>query len=351
MKKTIVTIILLIGFIFQGISIQAQSIDSITSVSFLAFGDVNLGRAVGQKILKGDTSFPFQKIEGILKRADIIFANLECPVTDQNGETQSPKSNVVFCGPPGAAVTLRKAGVTVVSTANNHAYDYGLKGLRETIKFLSSEGIQFTGTVNDSGLQFIPVIIERKGIKFGIVAYTKTMNFGVEWNGFVSLFDSARGQQEIATLKPEVDFIIASYHSGEEYKDIPDECAIHNIRLLAEFGVDVVIGHHPHVTQGIEIYQECMVFYSLGNAVFNQPQKYWTQRSFAVLIGFEKYYNRKTILSIELIPFRPGFQPTNDLSIAEKQELINRTQKLSNVSIKYTERGYFVEPIIAHSSQ
>jgi len=324
----------------------AQNSDSVTSVSFLAMGDINLGRTVGQEILKGKTDFPFEKFGSVLVRVEIVFANLECPVTDQKGETQSPKSNVIFCAPPGAAATLRRAGVTVVSTANNHAFDYGLKGLQETIKFLRQDSIRFTGTVMNAGEEFEPVIIERNGIKFGILAYTQTVNIQKGWKGLISIFDSARACNEIHALKPQVDFVIASYHGGDEYKDIPGESAEMEMKLLAEFGADFVFGHHPHIPNGIEVYNGCWIFHSLGNAVFNQPQRYWTQRSFAALLEFERRNGQKKLSSIELIPIHPGYQPSTDLKEDEKQELMNRIQMLSTVSITHTERGYFVKQYI-----
>ena len=331
--------------------VHAQSSDSLTSVSLLALGDVNLGRTVGQEILKGNVDYPFEKFGDVLKRGEIIFANLECPVTDQNGETQSLKSNVIFCAPPGAATTLRRAGVTVVSTANNHAFDYGFKGLRETIKFLNQGGINFTGTVADSGVEFAPVIIERNNIRIGIIAYTQTVNMvrGTK-SGLISVFDSARAQREIGTLKDSVDFVLASYHGGDEYKDVSGKSAEREMKLLADFGVDVVFGHHPHVPQGIEMYHGCLIFHSLGNAVFNQPQRFWTQRSFAALVGFEKRNEQKKISSIELIPFRPGYQPTTDLNTDDIQKLMDRIQTLSTITITHTERGYFVEPSSAPTS-
>jgi len=328
--------------------VYAQSSASLASVSLLALGDVNLGRTVGQEILKGNVDYPFEKFGDVLKRAEIVFANLECPVTDQNGETQSLKSNVIFCAPPGAATTLRRAGVTVVSTANNHAFDYGFKGLRETIKFLNQDSINFTGTVADSGVEFAPVIIERNNIRIGIIAYTQTVNMirGTK-SGLISVFDSARAQREIGTLKDSVDFVLASYHGGDEYKDVSGKSAEREMKLLADFGVDVVFGHHPHVPQGIEIYHGCLMFHSLGNAVFNQPQLFWTQRSFAALVGFEKRNEQKKISSIELIPFRSGFQPTTNLNTDDIQKLMDRIQTLSTITITHTERGYFVEPSVA----
>jgi poly-gamma-glutamate capsule biosynthesis protein CapA/YwtB (metallophosphatase superfamily) len=332
--------------------VYTQSSDSVSSVSLLAVGDVNLGRTVGQEILKGKVDYPFQKFSDLLKRGDIVFANLECPVTDQHGETQSPKSNVIFCAPPDAATTLRRAGVTVVSTANNHAFDYGVKGLRETMKFLKRDSVSFTGTVTDSGAQFVPVIIERGGIKLGVIAYSQTVNMirGMK-SGLISIFDSARARREIGSLKNSVDFVLVSYHGGDEYKDVSGKSAERELKLLAEFGADIVLGHHPHVPQGIEIYHGCWIFHSLGNAVFNQPQRFWTQRSFAVLIGFEKRNGLKKISSIELIPFRTGFQPALDLSTDDKQQLIERIQTLSAITIIHTERGYFAEPYVAPISQ
>ena len=329
----------------------AQNPDSLASVSLLALGDVNLGRTVGQEILKGNVDYPFEKFGDVLKRAEIVFANLECPVTDQNGETQSLKSNVIFCAPPGAAATLRRSGVTVVSTANNHAFDYGFKGLRETIKFLKQDSINFTGTVTDSGANFTPVIIERNNIRIGVVAYTQTVNMvrGIK-SGLISVFDSARAQREVRALKNNVDFVLASYHGGEEYKDISGKSAEEEMKLLADFGVDVVFGHHPHVPQGIEIYHGCWMFHSLGNAVFNQPQRFWTQRSFAVLVEFEKRNEQKRISSIELIPFRPGYQPATNLGTDDIQKLMDRIQTLSTITITHIERGYFVEPSRASTS-
>jgi poly-gamma-glutamate synthesis protein (capsule biosynthesis protein) len=329
----------------------AQSSDSLASVSLLALGDVNLGRTVGQEILKGNVDYPFEKFGDVLRRGEIVFANLECPVTDQDGETQSLKSNVIFCAPPSAAITLRRAGVTVVSTANNHAFDYGLKGLRETIKFLNQDSINFTGTVADSGVEFTPVIIERNNIRIGIIAYTQTVNMvrGTK-SGLISVFDSARAQREIGALKDNVDFVLASYHGGDEYKDVSGKSAEREMKLLAEFGADIVFGHHPHVPQGIEIYHGCWMFHSLGNAVFNQPQRFWTQRSFAALVGFEKRNERKKISSIELIPFRSGYQPTTDLNTDDIRKLMDRIQILSTITVTHTERGYFVEPSLAPTS-
>lgn len=322
---------------------QAQSAPSADSVSILVLGDINLGRMVGQVLLKGKIDYPFEKFDNVLTRGEIIFANLECPVTDQHGETQNPKSNIVFCAPPEAAKTLRNSGISVVSTANNHAYDYGRKGIRETIQFLNQDSIPFIGTVSDSGSGFTPVILDRHNIRIGFLAYTQTVNIRGAWAGMISLFDSARVQREIDTLKTKVDFVIVSYHGGDEYKDVPGKSAEGHFRFIAECGADIVLGHHPHVPQGVQEYHGSLIFYSLGNAVFHQPQRFWTQRAFAGLVELKKRNGKKEISSIELIPFHPGFQPRTDLSKEDITKLMNRIKKLSTVTFTQTERGYFVK--------
>ncbi len=350
MKVLVIAIYLCILCLCQSSLGWSQHTDSLISVSLLALGDVNLGRTVGQEILKGNLDYPFEKFAGVLARADVVFANLECPVTDQHGETQSPKSNVVFCAPPDAAKTLKRAGITIVSTANNHAFDYGLKGLQETIKFLTQDSILFAGTVSDSGLGFAPVIIEHHGITFGVLAYTQFVNIHGNWEGRIALFDSGKVCDEIHALKPKVDFILVSYHGGDEYKENPGISAERDMEVLAAAGADVVFGHHSHVPQGIKIIQNCLVFHSLGNAVFNQPQRFWTQRSFAPLMEFKKRNGQKEISSIELIPCRPGFQIQADVDEREARKVIGRIQSLSTVTITHTERGYFVEPSVAQLS-
>jgi poly-gamma-glutamate capsule biosynthesis protein CapA/YwtB (metallophosphatase superfamily) len=347
LKRLLISILSLFVSSFSNLTAQ----DSLHVVSFLALGDVNLGRTVGQEILKGRIDYPFEKFKDVLARANLSFANLECPVTDQHGETQSPKSNIVFCAPPQAGKSLRQAGISAVSTANNHAYDYGLKGLKETIRFLHADSMLFAGTVSDSGNVFDPIILEKNGIKIGILAYAQFVNIKGDWVGMISLFDSIRAQKEIQLLKSKVDVVIASYHGGDEYKDVPGREALAQLRMLADFGADIVLGHHPHVPEGIERYHGSIIFHSLGNAVFNQPQKYWTQRSFGALFSFARRSDHCSLTSIELIPLRPGFQLQRNLSTADEKELMDRIQKLSTVSITYSERGYFVDLSPVQTSQ
>jgi poly-gamma-glutamate synthesis protein (capsule biosynthesis protein) len=320
----------------------ANAQDSTSSASLLAFGDVNLGRSVGQEILKGNITYPFDNVGTVLSQADLVFVNLESQLSDRQGETQHPKYNLIFCGPPLGAQSLKKAGITVVSTANNHAFDYNLRALKETVRYLRNEGIQFTGT-NDSGDSiFDPLIVERNGIRIGFVAYTSFVNAQHGWQGYISDYDSARARAEIRHLRKSVDVIVASLHGGVEYVEAPDRETLYRLHLLATLGADVVLGHHSHVPQGIEGYKNSWIFNSLGNFVFFQPQLEWTQKSFGAQIRFEKNARGTKISRVTLLPFRAGKQPSFTMSQVDIEQMARRLRRLSNTNIEVSKNELFV---------
>ncbi|MGB2867672.1 MAG: CapA family protein [Bacteroidota bacterium] len=314
----------------------SQPSDSLRHCTLMAFGDINLGRSVGQWLLNGELEYPFGKMGPLLRSADIVFANLESPLSDQRGETESPSSNVVFCGPPVAASVLHKGGVSVVSTANNHAFDYGLKGLNETIRFLRNEQIAFAGTSEEkTDSMFAPAIVERNGIRVGFLGYTQLVNIQGEWAGHISLYDGERAEREVRSLKEKADFVVASFHGGTEYADSPDEQSVLQMRALVDAGADVVLGHHPHVPQGIELYKDKLIVHSLGNFVFYQPQFSWTGKSYGLELFLKKDGSGTTISSMRLIPFRPSLQPSQNLGERERTDLLVRVKKLSSGSIQF----------------
>jgi len=318
----------------SAISASAQVRRDSTQLVFWAFGDVNLGRSVGKELLKGNVDYPFEHVRDSLRTADVVFVNLESQLSDQGGETQNPKDVYAFCGPPEGALSLRKANISVVSTANNHAYDYGMRGLRETIESLQKEDVQFTGTSQDSVGKFPPVFIEKNGIRLGILSYTEFVNRKGGWQGRISVFDRKRARLELAAARKFSDIVIASYHGGSEYTDEPNKFTQAQIRFLADAGADIVLGHHPHVPQGIEQRNGSIILYSLGNFVFYQPQHYWTQTGIGVEFVFTKRDSTVGVTSIRLLPVRAGKQPRFELSDAERTQLCERLQQYSNVTLQ-----------------
>ncbi len=285
------------------------------------FGDANLGRTVGQRILRGDTLYPFRKMLDAFQAADIVFLNLESQLTDQGGQTVHPRNNLIFCGPPSGADALALAGVDVVSTANNHAFDYGLRGLRETIEHLERVGVAWTGTRADPVADIPPAIVERDSIRVGFVAFTEFVNASGRWGGYIGLFDSTQAERAIRDLRPMVDVVVASYHGGGEYGQRLSRTSRSNLRWLAECGADIVVGHHPHVPYGVERWKRGWIAWSLGNFVFSQPQRYWTQIGLAARFRLKREAGAVHVGEPTLIPLRASLQPTWELSEADQDSV------------------------------
>lgn len=310
--------------------------DDTTGVELLALGDVNLGRSVGQRILGGDTLYAFRDVLEVLRAADLVFVNLESQVTEQGGQTVHPKNNLIFCAPPAAADALRQAGIDVVSTANNHAFDYGRRGLRETVEHLDRAGIAWTGTSPDSVAEFPPTIVERDSIRIGFVAFTETVNLRGRWKGRIAVFDSLLAAQSIRSLRDRVDIVVASYHGGREYGGQPGRATRSHLRWLAESGADIVLGHHPHVPYGIERWNDAWLLPSLGNFVFGQPQHFWTQIGLAARFRFMRNAGSVSIAEVVLIPFRAAMQPRWELPESERDSVWNRITNGSTLHYRRT---------------
>lgn len=327
---------------FSCVGLMGQPSQAERAISLILFGDVNLGRMVGQELVRGDTGYPFRYVSSLLSKGDVVFANLESQLSDQDGETQHPKYNLIFTGPPSGAASLRQANVSVVSTANNHAFDYGMRALRETIVHLQGSGVQVVGTSFDSVAGSIPAIVERDGIRIGFLAYSQFVNLKGPWVGRIALYDSVQCRRDIEQLRPMVDLVVVSYHGGVEYTDSSSSRLRRELRLLIEAGADLVVGHHPHYVQGIELYHDKLIFYSLGNFVFYQPQRELAMFGLGVDMTLVRRTGKIEVDSARLLAVRAGLQPSFTLTRAEEESFFQRLKKLSPVLIEQTDGAWFI---------
>ena len=321
---------------------MGQTFQAGRAISLVMFGDVNLGRMVGQELVRGDTSYPFRHVIDTLSRAEVVFVNLESQLSDQNGETQHPKYNLIFTGPPSGAAALRMSNISVVSTANNHAFDYGMRALRETIVHLQGVGVQVVGTSFDSVAGSTPAIVEREGIRIGFLAYAEFVNLKGPWIGRIALYDSVQCRRDIEQLRQRVDLVVVSYHGGVEYSDRPSARLRHELQMLIDAGADVVVGHHPHYVQGIELYNGKLIFYSLGNFVFYQPQRDLAMVGLGVDLRLERRAGKIGVNSARLLALRTGLQPAFTLTKTEEESFFQRLKKLSPAFIGQVDGAWFV---------
>ncbi|MBP1653798.1 MAG: hypothetical protein H6Q28_354 [Bacteroidetes bacterium] len=303
-----------------------------TSVRLLALGDVNLAREVGRRILGGDTLWPFVNVDRELREYDIVFVNLESNLSDQDGETQHPDNNLIFSGPPAGAWALRNAGVSVVSTANNHALDYGRAAKDSTIRYLRQAGVLWSGTANVRDSLYEPAILERNGIRFAFFAVTAIMNMpGDWWKGHVAFADTGKLLPRIRAWRENVDVVVVSYHGGNEYQDRPHRPLREFAEAVLNNGGDLFLGHHPHVPYGIVSVGKGIAAHSLGNFVFHQPQRYWTRRSFGLAVTFTRAGGRTSISDWRVLPLRAGNQPAFLPPGAEADTVAARVRALSSI--------------------
>jgi len=278
-------------------------------------GDVMLSRHVARVAReKRDPAFPLRDLAPVLQAADIAFVNLESPFSDRGAVVQH---GMIFKAEPEMIAALELAGVDVVSTANNHARDQGSHGVEFTLDWLHRHQIAVAGTGSSAEAAHAGVVIERNGIRFGFLAYTYDQSNGnhSDTDDRVAVMDVVRMRQDVAQLASSgaarADVIIVSMHAGIEYSPKSNAQQVAFARAAIDAGASVVVGHHPHVTQPWERYGQGVIFYSLGNLVFDQFQRVETQRGALADIVFEgPRLARASLLPVEIVGTAPRLART-----------------------------------------
>jgi len=267
-------------------AIAALSAKSIT----LLFG--------GDIMLNGITpsGHTFQEIGSVASRVDTVLGNLEIPLTTSTTKTsrKTPeelkrKDQWILKGDPKHVPFLKSTGIQLVSLANNHAMDYGAKGLSQMISSLDSAGISHAGAERTAALAMAPTIWKSpKGVRVALLsvlgfqttkALLKTTPATVTSPGIGVLnLRGSFGPDTQRKLKGWIrkahlsaDIVIVAIHWGVERKSLPNPYQVQLGRLLIDSGADIVWGNHPHVLQGAELYKHKLIMYSMGNFISSTP--------------------------------------------------------------------------------
>ena len=252
---------------------QELTFDAVVHLS--AVGDVMLARALGEAVLAGDAGYPFALVEDTLSTADIAIGNLESAL----GDLGTPENKgYTFRAPKETVETLSLAGFDVLSLANNHAMDFGTEALMQAIQLLEARGITIVGAGADDAAAHRPVIFERNGIKLAFLAY---VDVPIEFRGFdtrawiagenragIAWAEPERIHTDVSDALTQADFVVVILHSGYEnvvQPSPPQSAAAHT---ALEAGAKLVIGHHAHVLQPIELFRDGVIAYGLGNFAF-----------------------------------------------------------------------------------
>jgi poly-gamma-glutamate capsule biosynthesis protein CapA/YwtB (metallophosphatase superfamily) len=225
-----------------------------------------LSGKVGEKQSTKRAGYPFEYIKDILVPADINIGNLECSLSDREAPIHIRNKTFNLRGSPEFCKSLADAGFNIISLANNHILDYGAGGLIDTIDNLQKEGIHHIGAGKDLEEASKPLIIEMKGLRLAFLAFTYAFRARYKKPGCAPCNFSFI-QRQIRRVRSSVDVVIVNVHQGIEYVDFPSRKTVALYRGIADEGADLILGHHPHVVQGVEFYNNSLIVYSLGNFV------------------------------------------------------------------------------------
>lgn len=255
-------------------------------VMFAFGGDVMMGRRylkpyfnepilIHENKILSDTKSIVQYIKPYMELADYSSVNLETVISQEKPKKRAPKG-VVFYSPPETLSALTWAGIDYVSLGNNHIYDYLDEGLISTFKHLNDSGLKYSGAGfnHKQAMEASHTTISNN--KYAMLGF-------VGWKGSSKLSQVAESDKGGAALgtrdniieavkaESDKDYItLVQYHGSLEYSDEPTGMTESRLKAAIDHGADLVLAHHPHVTQGFEIYKEKLIAYSIGNFIFDQ---------------------------------------------------------------------------------
>jgi poly-gamma-glutamate synthesis protein (capsule biosynthesis protein) len=309
-----------------------------------AVGDIMLAGSGTSTFKKQGYDYPFAATTAELHKGEISIGNLESPIARGGKEFTAKKYR--FRSAPQCATALKNAGFSVVTLANNHIMDYGASALEETRQHLERAGVGFAGAGGSLVAARRAAVITARGGRVAFLAYSLT---------FPGHFYAAAGRpgtapglyriyrEDIAAAGKEADYVVVSFHWGTESASLPSPYQVNAAHGAIDAGADVVIGHHPHVLQGIERYKNGIIFYSLGNFVFGSSSSY-SDRSIIARITLENGVKGVELVPLNVLNREVHFQP-RVLSGKKGQKVIDHLTRISgrwNTAVTATDGRFMV---------
>lgn len=320
------------------------------NLRIIAVGDIMLSRTVGLKIKNNSIYYPFELTRGITSAADLTFGNLETTLAT-TGE-RLPGKGIWFRAVPEAAEGLKDAGFDVLSLANNHILDYDTPALIETMEVLEQKHIGYVGAGRNLEQARRPIIVIKDGIRVGFLAYNEFYNYfwSYSYKRTFEATDDIAGtapmeediiEEDIKNLKDICDIVVVSPHWGIEESNRVVAAQQQLAHRMIDWGADMVLGHHPHVLQGIEIYKGKPIVYSLANFVFDQNDE--NNKESMILEIFTK---DSAITELHAYPIYIAEKGRPELAMGSKRDhilekILKLSRDLGNEGVKEQDKVVF----------
>ncbi len=279
-------------------------------ITIAAVGDLMLGGRAEPFLEQFGPDYPFRNVMPVLRQADLVVGNLESSISTRGTAVKNKKFTLRAA--PVAALALKGAGIRVVSLANNHAMDFGPLALEDTLTALDESDILYSGAGMDLDGARSPAVVKIKGKTLAFLSYSLT--FPLEFFASAGRAGTAPGyadfvRADIEKVRSSADLVVVSFHWGAELMTAAKDYQIELGHQAIDWGADLVLGHHPHVLQEIEIYKGHLIAYSLGNFVFGSESNR-TNTSMILLLSFRG----NTLVNVEAVPidvnnYRVKYQP------------------------------------------
>lgn len=322
MNRTATFVITVALFLFPPVILAAEEI------IVNAVGDIMLAGRWTSSLRKKGYDFPFDGMRAELAQGDINLANLESPLARGGSEFTGKKFR--FRGEPRVAQAIRTAGFNLVTLANNHSMDFGGQALAETMLSLKGAGIAWIGAGEnlDEARKMALYTIKGKKIAFLGYSLTQPLEFfaGSQRPGTTPGWEKLY-LQDIARARTEADYVVVSFHWGKEGSGTTQEYQRIAAHKAIDAGADAVIGHHPHVLQGVERYKNGIIFYSLGNFAFASSSR-TAEYAALVRLRLNGVSRQAEIIPLDVLCSRVHFQP-RVLTGRRAEAVIENLNKLS----------------------
>ncbi len=288
------------------------------NLSVTVTGDVMFGRKM-PGVLSLDES-PYKHVSNVTENSDILLVNTENPFTTSS---DAVKPDVPLkANPEYISLVNGTKYKTIAANANNHVFDYGVDGMRDSISNFDSAGITHIGAGENKQEATAPAVIEKNGHKVTIFNYMDSENFqeysqevmpiaGENTPGYSAWNDTTSPQQIKNAKNNGSDFVIVYMHYGNEYSRSPNENQEKISHLAIDAGADTVVGAHAHVTQGIEMYKGKPIYYNLGNFIFDQSNSA-THRAYFVNFKLSGNNVTSTVYPTIISGYLPYFMSPED---------------------------------------
>ena len=310
---------------------------SANSIRFTAVGDISLGdhplcAGIGthSKLKNKPALFPFTKVKPEFDKADILFGNLECTLSNQ-GENTRDYHSIQMRGHPAYIDSLTEAGFDVLNMANNHAMQHGEEPFKETVNILTQHDIKPCGVNYENHQVGIPVIIDRNGLRVAFLGYSLRPRQYFEQPPLYTEGTAEGIIRDVQSIKDSVDHVIVSLHWGDEFIDYPSPDEVRLARQTIDAGASLIVGHHPHVLRGIEPYKNGYIVYSMGNFICDMV---WDPSLRETMI-FSCTFSKTAIENPEYIPV--WINNDSQAEILQGKAADNIRKKITQLSKKLTE--------------